>query len=390
MELVPMENKEGSSRPSTPISSISDEHQNVSDQPLLPVVDQYNEAAIAIDRQPSDDGGGMSTSSGISLKTQKTAESTDGIDVLGEAPQSGDFIHWKVHWIGRIVSNLYFKRAIIGLILLDSALMGLATFDVVTTNERLVVIFSTINTAFLCIFTVELILRLIHLRFNLLSNEWLFFDLIVISCSWLFSMLLVVRAFRVIRTLRLATRLKALRTMALALQEVTPKITAVAFIVALSFYIFSILFTDLYKDLYQNGYTEHDYFSRIDITAFTLFQIMTLDQWATITKEVQQAHPYSWLLFIPFVIISSFFVLNLTVAVLYEAMILVQQRESDPIPPDRGLVGSFATTSNNKPSDSLSRLEEKVDSLTSVVELLLRQQMQLQSSVSEMSPSTFF
>lgn len=370
MELVPLE-KEDSSRAATPITTIEQEVLG----------DGEAGDGIGLERQQSEDA--MSTGS---IKTVKTA-STDGIDVLGGAPESDNFCNWQLRCVGRIVSNLYFKRATIGLILLDSALMGVATFDFVTTNDQLVVIFSDINMAFLCIFTLELVLRLIHARLNLCSNEWLMFDLIVISCSWIFSTILVVRSFRVIRTLRLATRLKPLRTMALALQEVMPKVTAVAFLVALSFYIFSILFTDLYKDLYEDGYTEHDYFSRIDITAFTLFQIMTLDQWSTITKEVQQAHPFSWLLFVPFVIISSFFVLNLTVAVLYEAMTRVQQRESDPIQPDRGVIGPFATS---KPSDSLSRLEEKVDSLTTGVELLLKQQMQLQSSVSEMLPSTFF
>lgn len=205
-------------------------------------------------------------------------------------------------------------------------------------------------------------------------------------------MLLVLRAFRVIRTLRLATRLKGIRTIALVLHEVMPKFAAVAFLGVLSFYIFSIMFTDLYKDLHQDGYTDADYFSRMDVTAFTLFQIMTLDQWATITKEVQQAHPFSWLLFIPFIVASSFFVLNLTIAVLYEAMIRVGQREDDPIaaPPDRGVIGSFETSTNRRPVDALARLEQKVDSLTMGVERLLQQQMQLQASVSEMSPTTMF
>jgi voltage-gated sodium channel len=323
----------------------------------------------------------------VSFNTQKTASSTDGIDVLGSMAKPDTFLDWNTSWIGHFVSNIFFKRTVIALILLDSALMGIATFDFVTENEQVRALFFNVNMAFLSLFTVELILRMIHHRTDIFSNGWLIFDFVVISCSWILSLLVVVRAFRVIRALRLATRLKDLRTLALAFQEVMPKVTATAFIVALSFYIFSIMFTDLYKDLHREGYTDQDYFSSIDITAFTLFQIMTLDQWSTITKEVQQAHPFAWLLFVAFVVSSSFFILNLTIAVIYEAIVRVQNREiEDPIMRSQDLVEPF----DGKTSDSLSRLEHKVDSLTTCVELLLRKQTQLQASVSDMTQSTLW
>ena len=332
--------------------------------------------------QGSEDG----ISADESFNTQKTTSSTDGIDVLGDAPKPDTFLNWNTSWSERIVEDLRFKRAVMALILLDSAMMGLATLDFVTDSDRVVNIFSNLNMVSLCLFTLELILRIIHRRMNLLSDGWLIFDLVVISCSWLFSLLVVARTFRVIRTLRLATRLKELRNMALVLQEVVPKIMAIAFVLGLSFYIFSIMFTDFYKDLYQQGYTDQDYFSSIDVTAFTLFQIMTLDQWSTITKEVQLAHPMAWVIFIPFVVSSSFFILNLTVAVIYEAVVRVQQRQSgDPIMPDQGL--ALAGPVGEKASDYLTRLEQKVDSLTTCVELLLRKQMLLQASVSDMSQS---
>lgn len=323
----------------------------------------------------------------VSYNTQKTASSTDGIDVLGSVVQPDTFVDWNTSWIGNVVSNAFFKRTVIALILLDSALMGIATFDFVTENGRIQALFFNVNMAFLSLFTLELILRMIHHRTDLFSYGWLIFDFAVISCSWIFSLLVVVRAFRVIRTLRLATRLKDLRTLALAFQEVMPKVTATAFIVALSFYIFSIMFTDLYKDLYREGYTDQDYFSSIDVTAFTLFQIMTLDQWSTITKEVQQVHPFAWVLFVSFVVSSSFFILNLTIAVIYEAIVRIQNREiDDPMMRSQDLVEPFV----GKTSDSLSRLEHKVDNLTTCVEHLLQKQTMLQASVSDMAQSTLW
>jgi hypothetical protein len=233
-------------------------------------------------RQGSDDGISL-----VSFQSQKTTSTTDGIDVLGDEPPPDTFLNRNTSWTGRIVNNQGFKRAVIGLIILDSLLMGIATFDFVTENSNVQNVFSALNTTFLALFTVELITRLLHHRTTFFTNGWIIFDTIVIGCSWISSFLTIVRTFRVVRSLRLATRLKRLRNMTLALYQVIPKMLSVTFVMALSFYIFSIMFTDLYKDLYKNGYTDQDYFSSVPITAFTLFQMMTLDQWSMLDRNAQ-------------------------------------------------------------------------------------------------------
>lgn len=331
-------------------------------------------------RQESSDG-----ISAVSFQSEKTSSTTDGIDVLGGEPPPDTFLNWNTTWSGRIINDRIFKKAVIALILIDSIMMGVATFDFVTESETLERVFGILNMTFLSLFTIELFLRILHHRKEFVSSGWIIFDLVVIGCSWITSYLTIVRTFRVIRSLRLATRLKGLRNMTLALYQVMPKILSVAFVLGLSFYIFSIMFTDLYKDLYEQGYTTEDYFSSIDVTAFTLFQMMTLDQWSVITKEVQLAHPWAWVLFLAFVVSSSFFILNLAVAVVYEAVVRVQQNQGDgPIVPNRGL-GAGANAGSNR--DTLNRLENKVDDLAASVELLLRKQMVLQESVSDMSQS---
>ena len=45
----------------------------------------------------------------------------------------------------------------------------------------------------------------------------------------------------------------------------------------LFFYIFSVLHTDLYHNLWDKDVLDYDYFGRLDRTALTLFQMMTLD-----------------------------------------------------------------------------------------------------------------
>jgi voltage-gated sodium channel len=54
---------------------------------------------------------------------------------------------------------------------------------------------------------------------------------------------------------------------------------------------------------------------------YTLFQIMTLESWSMgIVRPVMESHPYAWLFFIPFILIATFTVLNLFIAIIVDAM----------------------------------------------------------------------
>eukprot|EP00978_Attheya_sp_CCMP212_P034758 scaffold147379_cov71-Attheya_sp.AAC.1 len=77
------------------------------------------------------------------------------------------------------------------------------------------------------------------------------------------------------------------------------------------------MFTALFKDLYKQGLTSEDYFSRLDITFFTPFQIMTMDGWASISREVMETYWWSWALFLMFVLTSAFVLVNMVIAVIF-------------------------------------------------------------------------
>jgi hypothetical protein len=95
---------------------------------------------------------------------------------------------------------------------------------------------------------------------------------------------------------------------------------AIGLMLFLIFYIFAVMFTQLFKDLYKDELTDYDYFSRIDGTFFTLFQIMTLDNWADVARQVIAVFTWAWVPFIAFVIISGFIVVNLIIAVICDAI----------------------------------------------------------------------
>lgn len=222
--------------------------------------------------------------------------------------------------VGELVNDSKVQAVIVALIAINAIMMGIATFDLVDNDKELSEIFETVDTVFLCIFTVELALQFFYHGFHLFLDGWLIFDFVIILVSWMFSSVQIIRAFRIFRALRLVTRIKVMKNLVAALFEVMPRMAAISLLMMLIFYIFAVMFTQLFRTMYANGETDVDYFSRLDSTLFTLFQIMTLDAWADIARDVMDTHKWAWLPFIVFVVISGFIVVNLFIAVICDAV----------------------------------------------------------------------
>lgn len=277
------------------------------------------------------------------------------------------------HWAGTIVESKTFQSTMIALIVANSALMGLATYSIVWEHERREKIFEILDTIFLLIFTGELALQFIHHGvFRLFQDGWLTFDFWVIASSWAScSSLQVIRAFRIIRAARLFTKIGELKDLVNALLGVIPKLFAISLLMMLAFYIFAVLFTQLFRTAYADGITDHDYFSSLHQTLFTLFQIMTLENWSSITRDLMVQYPWAWLPMICFVLVSSFIVINLVIAVICDAVAGIHQEERER---DVKRIESALTEHNNGVSSGdIARLEVKVDMLTKLMNELIEE-----------------
>jgi hypothetical protein len=99
-----------------------------------------------------------------------------------------------------------------------------------------------------------------------------------------------------------------------------PRMSAIALLLFLVSYVFAVMFTQLFADLYAQGHTDQNYFGRLDASFFSLFQIMTLDQWSPLAYQVMAVSPGAWLGFVVFVIITSFIIVNMIIAVICDAI----------------------------------------------------------------------
>jgi hypothetical protein len=154
---------------------------------------------------------------------------------------------------------------------------------------------------------------------------------------------------------------------------------AIGLLLFLVSYIFAVMFTQLFKDLYERGLTDEDYFGRMDDTFFTLFQIMTLDAWADIARQVMDVYTWAWLPFVVFVIVTGFVVVNLIIAVICDAISALHDDEKAKL---HGTFEEEEATQNESTHSALQGdVREQLLSLENHVEELTKMQEQTLHSV---------
>lgn len=220
---------------------------------------------------------------------------------------------------GRIVNNERVQLLIILMIVVNAVMMGIGTFDFVTDDPDMNAAWETTDQAFLIIFTVELAMQLVYHGAHLFADGWLVFDFFIVVISWSLESLQVIRAFRVFRAFRLVTRMTILKNLVLALFAVAPSMGAIMALLVLILYIYGVMCTVLFNDLHEKGVTDKDYFGRLDKTLFTLFEMMTLT-WSDIVRQVMVEYYWAWCIFSSFLVLTSFILYSLIVAVVCDAV----------------------------------------------------------------------
>lgn len=311
--------------------------------------------------------------------TEDDSSCMDGVDVLGGDADSPDTIAaWMHLQVSRLVTSVCYKRSVMAAILVCSILLGVRTYGNNWSVETRAGLDTTVKV-FQVAFTGELFLSLLHFQEKLFQHGWFCFDVSVLITSWILTpTLLILRAFRLIRGLRQATGVTEVKQVVRALLRALPKMSSIALLIGMVLYIFAVLFTDFYQSLYTDRQLSEDYFGRLDLTAFTLFQIMTLDGWADIAKEVLEVYPSSWVLFLSFITTATFFLGSLVIGVMSEA---VASASTERLWKSLEMRGS---STKDFDKSNTSRLEQKVEELTAMVERLARMQTSMQGSLNEL------
>jgi voltage-gated sodium channel len=214
-----------------------------------------------------------------------------------------------------ILADPHTEWVILALILVNAAILGLETSPAVMNAAGPALKF--LDAVILTIFVIEIASRMAVHRLAFFRDPWSVFDFLVVGIALVPATdnLSVLRALRVLRVLRLITVVPALRRVVGGLILSLPGMGSIALLLLLVFYVFAVMATQLY------GHEFPELFGNLARSAFTLFAVMTLETWVDgVVKPVMEKFPYAWIFFIPYILITTFAVLNLFIAVIVNAM----------------------------------------------------------------------
>ncbi|MBL8425640.1 MAG: ion transporter [Candidatus Accumulibacter phosphatis] len=207
------------------------------------------------------------------------------------------------------------QNFIIVLILLNATLLGLETSSGAMAAAGGLIL--GLDRAILAVFVVEIALRLYAHRAAFWRDPWSVFDFAVVAIALVPAIgpLAVLRALRVLRVLRLLTMVPSMRRVVGALLAAIPGLGSIVLVLLIIYYVFAVIATNLFATTYP------EWFGDIGRSLYTLFQIMTLESWSMgIARPVMERFPYAWVFFVPFILVATFTMLNLFIAIIVNAM----------------------------------------------------------------------
>lgn len=207
------------------------------------------------------------------------------------------------------------QNAIITLILINAVLLGMETSSSIMQQAGQLIV--AVDRIILAIFVIEIILRITVYGRDFWRDPWSLFDFGVVAIALIPASgpFAVLRALRVLRVLRLLTMVPSMRRVVGALVGAIPGLGSIGVMLLIFYYVFAVIATTLFGSAYP------EWFGSLGKSFYTLFQIMTLESWSMgIVRPVMESFPYAWAFFVPFILIATFTMLNLFIAIIVSAM----------------------------------------------------------------------
>ena len=153
------------------------------------------------------------------------------------------------------------------------------------------------------------------------------FDLVVTTvCAVSFMPSLIslraLRLVRLIRMLRIFSINRHMRLFSEAMVKSLPRVAWSSGFFGMTLLIYAIIGMDSY------GATAPEYFGSLSRSLFTLFQVMSLEAWASdVARPIMSVHPLAWLYFVSYILIASYILLSLVAGVITATTVEVYEHE---------------------------------------------------------------
>ena len=256
-----------------------------------------------------------------------------------------------------IVQRPLFENSIIILILLNAAILGLETAPTLVSQYG--DWFELGHHLILSLFIIEAILKIAAVAPRLklyFGDGWNLFDFSVILLALLPAtgeLAVIARLARLLRVLRLISTIPELRLIVATLMRSIPSMGHVMLLMSIIFYIYAIAGYHLFH--------MHDpiHWGNLGLSLLTLFRVVTLEDWTDVMYIAMQAYDWAWIYFVSFVVMGTFVIINLFIAVvinnLEQAKVEQLKELRQPVTRDE-LLDELAIT-----QQALIRLRERIE-----------------------------
>ena len=257
----------------------------------------------------------------------------------------------------RLVRSNAFELAIVAVILINAALLGLGTSEVLDRNIGGWI--DGVFWALLAVFIAEAALKMAASEPRVLGyfrDGWNVFDFLVIVAALIPTfgpLAMIARLARLLRVLRLISTIKELRLIVAALVRSIPSVGHVLMLMSIIVYVYAIIGYYLFNDY------DPENWGSLGTALLTLFKIITLEGWTDILDIAMDFHPLAWMYFLTFVVVGTFVVINLFIAIIVNSLDdekVERLRELDQPVSREELLSEIRST-----QEALLRLERRLD-----------------------------
>ena len=235
--------------------------------------------------------------------------------------------------IGIFIESDKVQISITALIVINAIVLGLETSPSVVLSYGSLL--SLLDTVILAVFIIEIAIKMAYRGLGFFKNGWNVFDFLIVSIALIPASgpFAVVRALRILRVLRLLSMVPQMRTVVQAFIMAIPGMLSIVALILLIFYVSAVLATNLF------GQDFPVWFGHIGRSMYSLFQIMTLESWSMgIVRPIMELYPYAWVFFVPFILLTSFAVINLFIGVIVDSMQSQHRQVSNELKTESSLI----------------------------------------------------
>ncbi len=264
---------------------------------------------------------------------------------------------WRTQ-IGNWVESKPVLNFIIGLILINAITLGMETAPYLVQQYGQILHF--LDQGILAVFVIEITLKGYAYGWRFFKSGWNIFDFLIIvialmPSSGVFS---VLRVLRILRVLRLISLVPQLRFIVEALLKAIPGIGAIFALFLLFYYIFAVIATKTFGSEFP------EWFGTLGSSMYTLFQVMTLEGWADIADTLMGQFAYAWLFFIIFILLATFTMLNLFIAIIVDTM---QNLHEDKKTEKQSILEKTTHSENEILQQEIRALRSDIEELKTVI-----------------------